>query len=395
MSLTFNSKNPGSIFFGNKAVAAIYRGNKLVWQNVVKHLVQQYLHDQCIEFIPTQDIVLSDITFFSGNNSSDTHARFRVFNEVGLCIAYSAENGVQLNVTLYGCTGSLKTSTNTFGTPTLYAGQTYYINITGPNSDGMTGSKYENLTSRMKMFNNVSNINSAYSQDAWTHKCEGSASTFEEICQKTSGSYFIWRGQAIGSNMAPSESGENNPYPYLLKRDMSHMKYRFTDTDFNNLSDDIERYAYIFYKMGTTEGDEFIMNTSHWNQGFQIVPGSQQRYFDNNSNKIYKLTGNMVHNHITSMTPMTTPPDNPDGWGIYYKAAGVTWGNISQKAVVAWNNGAWEIATGFNAEWNEDSSYNATNYIEKISDNYAKDFNNKSVELGDKLYYRINGVEIF
>ena len=384
------------MYFGNKRVASIYRGNKLVWQRVVKHLVEQYMHDQCVKFVPSQDIVLTDITFFSGNNSSDTHARFRVFNEVGLCIAFSAENGVQQNVTLYGCTGSVKTSTNTFGTPTLYAGQTYYINVTGPNSDGMTGAKYENMSGDMKMFNNVSNINQAYSSTAWQHKCEGSATTFAEICQKSQNSYFAWRGAAIGSNMAPNESGENNPYPYLLKRDMSRIKYRFSDQDFNgsDMHDDIDRYAYIFYRMGTNSGDEFVMNTSHWNQGFQIVPGSQQRYFDNNANKIYTLTGNMAHNHITSMTPLTTEPSNPDNWGIYFKAGGVTWGSISDKAVVAWNNGQWEIATGFTLEWTEDSTYNATNYVEKISDNYAKDFNLKSVESGDRLYFRVNGMEI-
>ena len=396
MSITFNSKKPSELFFGNKSVAAVYRGNKLVWEKIVKHLVEQYMHDQCIEFIPTQDIVLSDITFFSGNNSSDTHARFRVFNEVGLCIAYSAENGVQLNVTLYGCTGSLKTSTNTFGTPTLYAGQTYYINITGPNSDGMTGSKYEGLTGRMKMFNNVSNINSAYSQDAWTHKCDGSATSFEEICQKGNGCYFIWRGSALPNNMKPNEGGENNPYPYLLKRDMSKVKYRFTDSDFNALSDDATRYAFIYYKMGNTPGDEFVMNTSHWNQGFQIDPNSQNRYMTNNQNKIYTLQGSINENHITSMTPVDNEPSSPGLGAIYFKSAANTWtGGVSAKAVVAWNGSKWEPATNLDMEWKADSTYDATNYVEKINDSYAKDFNNKSVESGDKLYYRINGVEIF
>lgn len=384
------------MYFGNKRVASIYRGNKLVWQRVVKHLVEQYMHDQCVQFIPSQDITLTDIAFMGSRSSSDTNAIFRVLNEAGICIAYSAGNGIQTDVTVYGYTGNLKTSVNAFGTPTLYAGQIYYINITGPSYSGMTGTKYEGMTANVKMFQNISNINSVYSATAWQHKCDGSAYSFADICQKTADRYFIWRGPAIGSNMAPNESGENAPYPYLLKRDMSRIKYRFTDQDFNgsDMHDDIDRYAYIFYRMGTREGDEFLMNTNHWNQGFRIVPGSDQRYFSGNANKFYTLTGNMVHNHITSMTPLTTEPSNPDNWGIYFKAAGVTWGSISDKAVVAWNNGQWEIATGFTLEWNEDQTYDATNYIEKINDNYAKDFNNVSVESGDRLYFKVNGMEI-
>ena len=392
MSALFGNKNIKDILFGNKGVIAIYRGNKLVWQKIVKHLVTQYLHDQCIEFIPTEDITLTDITFFSANNSSDTHAVFRVFNDVGLCIAYSSENGVQPNVTLYGCTGSVKTSTNTFGTPTLYAGQKYYINITGPNSDGMTGSKYEGLNANMKMFNNVSNINSVYSQDAWTHKCDGGASSFEEICQKGNGCYFIWKGSALPNNMKPNEGGENNPYPYLLNRDMSRVKYRFTDSDFNSLSDDMTRYAYVFYKMGSTPDDEFVMNTSHWNQGFNI---NGTTVLGNNQNHFYKLNWCMARNHITSMTPVDDEPTDKTDLDVYFKSANSTWGNISGKAVVIWYQGQWQYATSWTEEFLIDSTYDATNYVTKIENSYAKDFNNVSVTTGDKLYYRINGVEIF
>lgn len=396
MSIVIHQKNPADMYFGNKRVASIYRGNKLVWERVVKQLVEQFIHDQCVQFIPSQDITLTDISFMAPSWSNDTNAVFRVFNDAGICIAYSAGNGIQTDVTVYGYTGNLKTSVNAFGTPTLYAGQTYYINITGPNYDGMTATKYDGISSNRKMFGNVSNITSVYSSTAWQHKCDGSASSFADICQKTVDRYFVWRGPAIGGGMAPNESGENNPYPYLLRRDMSRIKYRFTDQDFNgsDMHDDIDRYAYIFYRMGTQSGDEFLMNTSHWNQGFQIVPGSDQRYFSGNANKFYTLTGNMVHNHVTSMTPLTTEPSNPDTFGIYFKAAGVTWGNISAKAVVAWNNGQWEIATGFTLEWTEDPNYTANNYIEKISDNYAKDFNNLSVGSGDRLYFKVNGMEI-
>lgn len=390
MSALFGNKNIKDIFFGNKAVVAIYRGNKLVWQKVVKHLVSLLIRNQCIEFIPTEDITLQNISFLGQYN--DTNARFRVFNEVGLCIAFSAENGIQTDVTIYSLNGTLKTSTNTFGTPILYAGQKYYINVTGLNGTDMTSAKYDGLTTNMKIFNNVSNINSAYSQDAWTHKCDGSASSFEEICQKENNCYFIWRGSALPNNMKPNEGGENNPYPYLLNRDMSKVKCRFTDSDFNALSDDMTRYAYVFYKMGSTQGDEFVMNTEHWNKGFNI---NGTTVLGNNKNHIYTLNWCMASNHITSMTPVDDEPAVKNDLDVYFKSANSKWGDISGKAVVIWHEGQWKIATSWDAEFLIDSTYDATNYVTKIDNSYAKDFNNVSVTNGDKLYYRINGVEIF
>lgn len=405
MSITFNSKKPSEIFFGNKSVAAVYRGNKLVWEKLVKQLESAFLHDQCFEFIPSEDIVLTDVEFFSANNSSDTHAKLRILNEAGICVVYRDENGVQLNVTVYNLTGSLKTFTS-LGTVTLFKDNVYYINIKGPNTgegdgSGMTGSKYIGFTGRQKSFSSIANVNRVYSSTAWQHTSVGSADSFSEICQKapaSNGSYFIWRGNSPGNNMMPQESGIGNPYPYLLKRDMRAVKRVFTDSDFGQ-SDDIARYAFIFYTMGNTPGDEFIMNVGdHFGQGFAVTPGSgNKNVFTNCKHKIYKLSGNMARNHITSMDPVSEEPSSKTLGDVYYKAAGVTWTglSVSDKAVVAWNGGSWEIATNWTTEFEADSSYSATNYCEKISDNYAKDFNNVSVTTGDKLYFRLNGNEVF
>lgn len=403
MSIAFNSKKPAELFFGNKSVAAVYRGNKLVWEKIVKQLETLFLRDQCFEFIPTEDIVLTDVEFFATNNSSDTHAKLRILNEAGICVVYRDENGVQLNVTVYNLTGSLKTFTS-LGTVTLFKDNVYYINIKGPYSgegegSGMTGSKYIGFTGRQKQWSGIANINGVYSSDAWNHKCYGSASSFSEICQKSLG-YFVWKGTQMENGMVPGESGVGNPYPYLLKRDMSKVKHVFTDNELSNVpvgnyNDDIARYAYLYYIAGNTPGDEFIMNTNHWDRGFNIDPSDQSYVaFNNNKQKIFTLTDNMVRNHITSMEPMDSPPSNPENWGIYYKSNAQTWGNISQRAVVAWNNNQWEIAKAVDMEFAADSTYNAKNYAEKINDSYAKDFNNISVTTGDKLYFRLNGNEV-
>ena len=393
MSALFGNKNIKDIFFGNKAITAIYRGSTLVWQRIKKILLGWYnTNNYCFEYIPDHDISLSDISTLGQHYS--TNGICRVINECGLCVVYKNGCGAQGDVTIYGLTGNLRTFSS-LGTVTLFANNKYYISFRGSN-DGMYAAKYQGLTGNYKSFGNLDNWQSTYS-GASSHRCDGSATTFAEICQKQSNCYFIWRGKLDNpGSMVPMDDGTTNPYTFLLNRDMSKVKHVFTDAEFNNVpvginNDDMARYAYIYYIMGATEGDEFIMNTNYWNQGFNI---GGTTVFNNNQNKIYKLTGNMGKNHITSMTPITDEPTTREQGDIYYKAS-VSWSSgPSSRAVVAWNGTAWEYATSTGAEWTADSQYNATNYCTKIEDYRATDFNRASVQSGDKFYLRINGGEI-
>lgn len=393
MSALFGNKNIKDIFFGNKAITAIYRGSTLVWQRIKKILIGWYdTNNYCFEYIPDHDITLSDISVLG--QYYGTGGICRVINECGLCMVYKNGCGVEGDVTIYTLTGNLRTFSS-LGTVTLYANNKYYISFRG-NNDGMYVAKYQGLTGNYKSFSNLDNWNSTYSGAA-THRCEGSATTFEEICQKHSNCYFIWRGQLNNpGSMVPNDNGTANPYTFLLNRDMSKVKHLFTDGEFNNVpvgsyNDDMARYAYIYYIMGSTEGDEFIMNTNYWNQGFNI---GGTTVFNNNQNKIYKLSGNMSKNHITSMTPITTEPTTRNLGDVYYKGD-VSWSSgPTGRAVVAWNGSAWEYATGISTEWTEDSQYNATNYCTKIDDYRVTDFNRLSVQSGDKFYLQINGGEI-
>lgn len=390
--ILFNGANTDGIWYENMSVRAVYYGNTLVWELVTKHLVQQYIRDQCVEFIPTENIVLNDISFLG--QYTDTRAVFRVFNEVGLCIAYASGNGIQTDVTIYGMNGTLKTSVNTFGTITLYAGRTYYINITGPNSDGMTSSKYENENGRMKIYSNACNVYTVHSSDAWQHACDGSAYSFDDICNNIRpNSYFIWRGDSpMPNDMKPNESGSANPYPYILYKDVSHVTHRFTDDEFNAIGgSDVKKYAYIFYTMGNRVGEEFVMNTNYWNKGFNITGGTVMA---NNKNHFYTLNDIAAGNHITSMTPIDDEPSVKNTFDLYYKSSRNRWGGISEEAVVIWFDNQWQSATRWDTEFLIDGTYDATNYLAKIDNNYAKDFNKVSVETGDKLYYRINNVEV-
>ena len=391
MSIHFGQKGAASMHFGNKAVAAVYRGDKLVWQRVVKQLQSDFMLAQCVLFIPTQDITLSSLSVFGQYASSSGSVKYRILNECGMCIAYCDSHSNSNETTIYGLTGHLNTATN-FSSITLYANNKYYINVKGANyNDTKSAASYVGLTTSYKNFPNIGNVNGVSSSTAWQHECDGSASTFAEICQKQVDAYFIWTGTGMNNNMAPSDSGQGNPYPYLLNRDMSHVTKVFTDSDFSQ-STDMDKYAFIYYTMGNVPGREFVMNVGdHYGQGFDV---GGTRVFANCKHKIYTLTGSMVNNHITSMDPVDNEPSNPSLGDIYYKSSRSRWGSISDKAVVAWNGSTWEIATAVSQEFTVDSTYNATNYVSKIADNNAKDFNLVSESTGTKYYLQINGREV-
>ena len=393
--MMFNGANTEDLYFGDMSVDYVYYGNVLVWAKIKNLFKDGYYNttDKLFEFTPSTDITLDSVSTLGEHYN--TGCILRILNEVGLCVAYQNGNGAQSDVTIYNKTGVLKTWTS-LGTITLYAGNKYYISMRGSN-DGMYVPQYVGLTGNYKTFSNIQNVNSVYSGAA-NHRCSGEASTFDEITRKPVNTYFVWRGSPMTNSMLPNQSGVDSPYPYLMKRNMSRVKRVFVDADFTNVplgsyNDDMARYAYIYRVMGNTPGDEFAMNTNHWNQGFNI--GGTQ-IFNDNKTKIYTLSSQMSLNRITSMNPITEEPplSTRVQWEIYYKAA-VQWSSgPSERAVVVWDGNSWIYAQNWGAEWSADGTYDITNYIDTIYSNEAKDFNKVSVQSGDKYFARINGSDI-
>ena len=397
MSLHVGKKGAADMYFGKKAVAAIYRGATLVWQKIRKLLVGGYGggKSNCYEVIPSSNITLTDVSVMAVyDNYHD--CSIKIINECGLCIASSSSVSIQSGVTIYGFTGWLNT-VSSLGTVTLFAGNKYYINTKKNGDNEWSLARYDGETRNYKSCGDVIN-NMTVTSSAGSRKCFGTCTTFDDIKRGEANSYFTWKGNSIGgvAQMQPTNSGSGNPYPYLLKRNMNRVVKVFTDADFNGMADDIERFAYLFYTVGSTPSDEFIMNVGGtYGDGFKIVPNSDTKYFTNNAGKIYTLSNNISRNHVTSMTPIDmAAPANPELGDVYYKSANYTWGNISARAVVAWTGGQWVIATDVSLEWSADSQYDVTNYCEMITDPYAKDFNNINVQSGDKFYIRLNNTEV-
>lgn len=401
MSALFGNKNIKDIFFGNKAVTAIYRGATLVWQKIIKLLEWGYGGglNNCYEIIPTQDIVLSDLSVFCQYpGDSQTTCSLRIINECGLLIAKSSQYGVAAASDLYNLTNGYMNTISSLGTITLFKDNKYYINIK-KNNGQLNFAKYQGESGNYKSYSNISQM--SVISGAGERKCYGVCSSFDDIKNIDVG-YFEWIGGFMGDSMQPTQGSSSEPYPYLLKRNMSRVRHIFTDSEFNNVpvgqyNDDIARYAYIYYCMGNTIGDEFIMLTNYWTQGFMADPNSQTRYFNNNRLKICTTKWPFDHNKITSMTPVDDEPQSPSQWDIYYKSDANAWtGSVGKKrAVVTWNGSEWIAAVEWSAEWDIDSQYDASNYCEVATQDYtARKFMKASLQTGSKWYFKANNIEV-
>lgn len=403
MSIAFNGKGMASLLFNGKLAAQIFFGAKLIWQKISKLLEYGYGGGQnnCYEIVPTEDIPLSSISVFAQyNNTSDL--RVRIINECGLLIADSSQNGVASKADLYNLTGDdggFMNTVSSLGTVTLFKGNKYYINVQKNGTGSWNFARYVGETGKYKSYQNVNHM--SLLSGSGERECFGVCSVFDDLKNIDVG-YFAWTGGAIGNGVQPQQGSSNEPYPYLLKRNVSRIRHLFTDAEFNNVpvgqyNDDIARYAYIYYCMGNTIGDEFMMLTDYWNQGFMADPNSQTRYFDNNRHKICTTKWPFDHNKITSMTPVDAEPQSPSQWDIYYKSDANAWtGSVGKKrAVVTWNGSEWIAAVNWSAEWDVDSQYDASNYCEVATQDYtARGFMTSSLETGSKWYFKANNIEV-
>ena len=403
MSIAFNGKGMASLLFNGKLAAQIFFGAKLIWQKIQKLLEYDFGAGQnnCYEITPTEDISLSSISAFAKyNNASDMTVR--IINECGILIAESSQNGVASKADLYNLTGDdggFMNTVSSLGTVTLFKGNKYYINVQKGGTGGWNLARYVGETGNYKSYQNVNHM--SVLSGSGERKSFGVCSVFDDLKNIDVG-YFAWTGGAIGNGVQPQQGSSNEPYPYLLKRNVSRVRHLFTDVEFNNVpvgqyNDDIARYAYIYYCMGNTIGDEFMMLTDYWNQGFMADPNSQTRYFDNNRHKICTTKWPFDHNKITSMTPVDNEPQSPSQWDIYYKSDANAWtGSVGKKrAVVTWNGSEWIAAVNWSAEWDVDSQYDASNYCEVATQDYtARGFMTSSLQTGSKWYFKANNIEV-
>lgn len=82
-----------------------------------------------------------------------------------------------------------------------------------------------------------------------------------------------------------------------------------------------------------------IANKWYQNKSVVLLIGSTNWPFGNKHT--YQKNGTW-NNMISSSTPLSTEPSNPQTNDVYYKAANVTWGNVTDECIVKYNGTSWE-----------------------------------------------------
>lgn len=360
--------------------------NLLVWKWMNASLVAGD-HNVAIEYIPSVDTVLNSVSIFtaSGNNQTTTSGKLRVVHESGLCVSGDSGDVVETNVTIHGLTGTKHTMSN-LQNNTLYAGQKYYIVYNGTSASdyypayfsGVSGNYKDNIAITQDNFETTKYYQV---EPGPTPKWVAVLTDSMPIFHLTEGQWFIWNGSAsVGMNRyrAYRRTSVGTQYQFAgIIGDPSVQGDRFLLSYAEALVGKPYNSEFIWYvganeQLGTTYGDIYskslncnssntaVADTSDESSneryvalanilyGFGIgktyvISGNGQLYYNRVSGYLYTLKSGYT-SKITSLTPLTSVPTNPQVNEIYYLSQSIS--SINQTAAhVFLGNGNWSAIT--------------------------------------------------
>ena len=406
-SVTFGTKRFLDVLLGNKAVKQLWWGSHLIWEKVGKLLA---LDDSdkmiCIEYVPDSDVTVSSFSVFIEDGTVNGWSC--ILNSAGLCLATKSGNGTSQE-TIYGLTARISTVTSV-GDPKLLAGRKYYIGfkIEQHNENNTTFAHYQGTSGNYKIFN-IANVRVAQTPDLQTVPAVGDiahAGIFDTSTKVLTVSpfygsdcnaqtLFVWKNSGFSTETL---------IPYmatLTKYDMRKFRCLVTNDMLSSCSSDMQRLALVYYLIGNTSGNEIAWGPQYgvYKNGITV---NGVTMFNDGLWTFYRANNNTTRNHITSMTPITTEPTNPEKFAIYYKGqttAADGWkdnnGNpITSEMVVAWTGEHWEFASNWQVEFDKVSNSNFSNIFEKYVDYNTENFNRAALSTDKKYYLRINGNEV-
>jgi len=170
----------------------------LVWGKIVKSLVAG-TQNVAIEYIPSQDISVTDIGIFTDENSTGRQPRIKIFHSSGLCVA-AADGDVQTtNQELYELTGSNHDAV--IQATTLKAGQIYYI-VYSPGygvGNAFYPAYFQNTTGNYKVYENETTATQTTVIDMSSFGNNlGDCSDIAEFIDASENDYMVWSGNVSG-----------------------------------------------------------------------------------------------------------------------------------------------------------------------------------------------------
>lgn len=194
----FGNKQIPEMYFGNIPVAQIYFGNTLVWEKIVKRLVAGN-QDVAIEYIPTQDISVTDIGIFTNENGTGRTPCIKIFHECGLCVA-AADGDVQTtNQELYELNGSNHDAV--IQATTLKAGQKYFIVYSHGYGSGndFYPAYFQNTSGNYKVYENETAAGQMTIVDMSSFSNNlGNCSDITVFIEASENDYMLWTGNVQG-----------------------------------------------------------------------------------------------------------------------------------------------------------------------------------------------------
>ena len=170
----------------------------IVWEKISKILVAGTQH-VAIEYIPSQDISVTDIGIFTNENSTGRQPHVKIFHESGLCVA-STDGDVQTtNQEVYGLNGSNHDAI--IQATTLKSGKKYYIVYSPGYGGGSTfyPAYFKNTNGNYKVYENETSTSQTTIVDISSFGNNlGNCSDIAAFIDASENDYMLWSGNLTG-----------------------------------------------------------------------------------------------------------------------------------------------------------------------------------------------------
>ena len=408
--------------------------NYVVWELVEKALVAGN-QNVAIEYIPTQDISVTDIGIFTDENSTGRTPRIKIFHECGLCVAFANGDVQTTNQVVYELSGSNHDAV--IQATTLKAGQKYYIVYSHGYGSGndFFPAYFQNTNGNYKVYENEQdNIQvfdiSENAQYLKPSKYKGIMTNSMGIFGFATNDWFVWMGSTEtgmtqGQVYKRTNVGEGWTFTGIIGD--PNNTHTITANDLQSIISKPPNADFIWYvdQVPNMTRGEIWGKPSTWVTptlvDISTYSDNQQQYkvalilkalntnseamligslfWDNITGKTYELKTGYISD-VTSITPLDAYPANPQDKHIYF---------LSKNAASDWEDAVWVYE---NATYTKISSDNMNTYfsyeelstkLEKIGTNqqlletlYNGDttFLNATVNTDKKFYLKLNGNEV-
>lgn len=406
-----------------------------------------------IEFSPSADTTLGSVSIFAtGNNPAQTSVKVYVVHESGLCVSKGSGDTVS-QMTLYGLSG-YKHTINLLNNNKLFAGEKYYIIYQSNSASDFYPAYFQNENGNYKNGVTVESLADPNISDYYQIET-GNAATFAGVLMSSQGifsipasKWFAWGdGEGVGLSKYRMYRRTNvgSEYQFVGVIGVPNNQTEFEASHAQDLLDKPANGDFIWYcttggnpGIGLTYGDIYTKYTStgtvYTNANTKVVDVDTQssnreteianilyglsqksnvltgggNYFYNRMGGYIVTLKSSYTNKVTSSTPLTSLPSNPQSNEIYYLSNSISSINTTGAYVY---NGSWTLlnfdnwttylnATDIGSALTRVGSN--TDFLEEIRiDNNTVDVNqtlkgcfDTSVSTDKKFYLEINGNEV-